>query len=204
MFLRSACFGMFDFGMFKYFLLSACCIPHTHTCGQVLVLLVVDRQGSTALQQRCAAQTWQILFLACGLSSCCSCRSVLVALAQLEVADNGSNRASACLILACLSIFFCRPSTCFGMFDFGMFKFGHLHAKMRSFRHVSSFRVLWHFSRFDAIEARGWRIFLDFSLQTGCRLLRYNSCRSTGKHACSLPDYMLFIDWRAVRRYIWC
>ena len=31
MFLLSACFGMFDFGMFKYFLLSACCIPHTHT-----------------------------------------------------------------------------------------------------------------------------------------------------------------------------
>ena len=27
----SACFGMFDFGMFKYFLMSACCIPHTHT-----------------------------------------------------------------------------------------------------------------------------------------------------------------------------
>ena len=22
---------MFDFGMFNYFLLSACCIPHTHT-----------------------------------------------------------------------------------------------------------------------------------------------------------------------------
>ena len=36
MFLGSACFGMFDFGMFdfgmfNYFLLSACCIPHTHT-----------------------------------------------------------------------------------------------------------------------------------------------------------------------------
>ena len=26
MFLLSACFGMFDFGMFKYFLLSACCV----------------------------------------------------------------------------------------------------------------------------------------------------------------------------------
>ena len=81
---------------------------------------------------------------------------------------------------------------------------------------------------------RGWRIFLDFSLQTGCRLLRYNSCRSTGKHACSLPEWyhyrqtgwrlfldfhlLLFglgrtyklrvenkdIDRRAVRRYIWC
>ena len=57
----------------------------------MLVLLVVDRQGSTALQQRCAAQTWQILFLACRLSSCRSCRSVLVALAQLEVADNSSS-----------------------------------------------------------------------------------------------------------------
>ena len=53
-------------------------------------------------------------------------------------------RASACLILACLSTVFCRPATCFGMFDFGMFKFGPLHAKMRSFRHVSSFRVLRH------------------------------------------------------------
>ena len=36
MFLRSVCFGMFDFGMFdfdmfNYFLLSAVCIPHTHT-----------------------------------------------------------------------------------------------------------------------------------------------------------------------------
>ena len=53
-------------------------------------------------------------------------------------------RASACLLLACLSTFFCRLSTCFGMFDFGMFKFGHLHAKTRSFWHVSSFRVLRH------------------------------------------------------------
>ena len=38
-------------------------------------------------------------------------------------------RASACLILACLSTFFFRPVACFGMFDFSMFKFGHLHAK---------------------------------------------------------------------------
>ena len=94
MFLLSACFGMFDFGMFKYFLRSACCIPrgsyhphtttpqqhvlcvvapacllhvylpacfffprvsaclilacflpHTHTCGQGLVLLVVATTG---------------------------------------------------------------------------------------------------------------------------------------------------------------
>ena len=53
-------------------------------------------------------------------------------------------------------------------------------------------------SRFDAIEARGWRIFLDFSLQTGCRLLRYNSCRSTGKHACSLPEWYHYrqTGWR--------
>ena len=89
MFLRSACFGMFDFGMFNIFLLSACYIPHahtlparccfcpwsrgraqlrwsnavrrrhdrcwlhstythTHTSGQVLFLLVVERQGWTA------------------------------------------------------------------------------------------------------------------------------------------------------------
>ena len=32
-----------------------------------------------------------MLFLACKLSSCRSCRSVLVALAQLEVADNSSS-----------------------------------------------------------------------------------------------------------------
>ena len=57
MFCLSACFGMFDFGMFKYCQRSACSIPHTHTCGQVLVLLVVERQGSTAFQPRCAAQT---------------------------------------------------------------------------------------------------------------------------------------------------
>ena len=63
----------------------------THTSGQVLVLLVVERQGSTALQQRCAATIVQMLFLACKLSSCRSCRSVLVALAQLEVADNSSS-----------------------------------------------------------------------------------------------------------------
>ena len=35
--------------------------------------------------------THLILFLACRLSSCRSCRSVLVALAQLEVADNSSS-----------------------------------------------------------------------------------------------------------------
>ena len=34
-----------------------------------------------------------------------------------------SQRASACLILACLSTFFCRPATAF-VFDFGMFEFG--------------------------------------------------------------------------------
>ena len=32
-------------------------LARTHTSGQVLVLLVVERQGSTALKQRCAAQT---------------------------------------------------------------------------------------------------------------------------------------------------
>ena len=58
MFLLSACFGMFDFGMFKYFLLSACCIPHTHLRpGAGLVRGRYDRQGPTALEQRCAAQT---------------------------------------------------------------------------------------------------------------------------------------------------
>ena len=31
MFLLSACCGMFDFGMFNYFHLSVCCIPHAHT-----------------------------------------------------------------------------------------------------------------------------------------------------------------------------
>ena len=32
-------------------------LARTHTSGQVLVLLVVERQGSTAVQQRCAPQT---------------------------------------------------------------------------------------------------------------------------------------------------
>ena len=54
MFLCSACFGMFDFGMFNYFLLSACCIPHTHTSGQVLVLLVVERCGPSGMFLRSA------------------------------------------------------------------------------------------------------------------------------------------------------
>ena len=52
---------MFAFGMFDSFLLSACCIPHTYT------------------------HSCQMLFLACKLSSC---RSVFVALVQLDVADN--------------------------------------------------------------------------------------------------------------------
>ena len=56
MFLLSACFGMFDFGMFKYFLLSACCIPHTHTCGQVLVLFVVATTGRAQLRLSNAVQ----------------------------------------------------------------------------------------------------------------------------------------------------
>ena len=57
----------------------------------MLVLLVVERQRSIALQQRCAATILQMLFLACKLSSCRSCRSVVVALAQLEVADDSSS-----------------------------------------------------------------------------------------------------------------
>ena len=63
MFLLSACFGMFDFGMFKYCLLSACCIPrtqHTHTCGQVLVLLVTGR----------AQLPLHVFFFACLRMSC--------------------------------------------------------------------------------------------------------------------------------------
>ena len=50
MFLLSACVGMFGH-------LHAKLLHYTHTNGQVLVLLVVERQGSTAFQPRCAAQT---------------------------------------------------------------------------------------------------------------------------------------------------
>ena len=90
MFLLSACFGMFDFGMFKYFLLSACCIPHTHLRpGAGLVRGRYDRQGPTALEQRCAAQTWQILFLACRLSSCRSTHTCGQVLVLLVVATTG-------------------------------------------------------------------------------------------------------------------
>ena len=119
----ATCFGMFDFGMFKFrhggakmrsfrhvvsvrvlrhvwfwhvSTLSSVGLlhsthTHTHASGQVLVLLVVERQRSIALQQRCAATILQMLFLACKLSSCRSCRSVVVALAQLEVADDSSS-----------------------------------------------------------------------------------------------------------------
>ena len=115
MFLRFACFGMFDFGMFDFgmfdfgmfnycFLLPH---PHTHTlparywsCSWsrgraelrlilaclILACLIIcfllphphthfrpgtglarghPRQGWTALQQHSAAQTWQMMFLAC-------------------------------------------------------------------------------------------------------------------------------------------
>ena len=57
MFLLSVCFGMLAFlaCLSTFFFRPAAF--HTHTSGQVLVLLVVERQGSTALQQRCAAQT---------------------------------------------------------------------------------------------------------------------------------------------------
>ena len=91
----------------------------------------------------------------------------------------------------------------------------------------------WHWVARLGWLGRLWRrgILRQGSMQTACRLLRYNSCRSTGKHACSLPewqhyrqtgwrlllglgrtyklavenkDYMLFVNRRAVRRYIWC
>ena len=162
--LRHVWFWHVYFGMFKYFLLSACCIPHTHTCGQVLVLLVVERQGSTAFQPRCAAQTWQILFLACRLSSCRSCRSVLVALAQLEVADNSSSTHTTTTQLQLVSQgkdavigsslvaqFHIVVSEVFAdniasmhttqpelQYNQSVNEIGHLHAKRRSFRHVSS------------------------------------------------------------------
>ena len=62
MFLRSACFGMFTFGMFKFghlhlftckdavlpagfFFPRASAHTHTHFWSQVLVLLVVDEAG---------------------------------------------------------------------------------------------------------------------------------------------------------------
>ena len=63
MFLLSACFGMFDFGMFKYCLLSACCIPRTHTHTHLWpgAGLARDRQSPTALH---------VFFFACLRMSC--------------------------------------------------------------------------------------------------------------------------------------
>ena len=112
MFLLSACFGMFDFGMFKYFLLSACCIPrtHTHTCGQVLVLLVT---GRAQLRYMCSSS----LVYACPVYG----RSgmLFLPISFLHVyhflhvylpACFFFPPVSACLILACLSTFFFRPA----------------------------------------------------------------------------------------------
>ena len=106
-----------------------------------------------------AAQTWQILFLACRLSSCCSCRSVLV---QLEVADNSSSTHTSTTELQLVSqgkdavigsslvaqfhkssVNFLR-TTCLACiwlnhnYNESVSEIGHLHAKRRSFRHVSS------------------------------------------------------------------
>ena len=83
----SACFGMFDFGMFQHFLLSACCIPHTH----MLPARCWSCSWSKGSAQLRCSNALQMLFLACKLSSCRSCRSVVVALAQLEVADDSSS-----------------------------------------------------------------------------------------------------------------
>ena len=113
MFLLSACFGMFDFGMFKYFLLSACCIPHTHTCGQVLVLLVFATTGRAQLRYMCSTS----LVYACPVYG----RSgmLFLPICFLHVyyflhvylpACVFFPRVSACLILACLSTFFFRPA----------------------------------------------------------------------------------------------
>ena len=134
-------------------------IGHLH--AKMRSLLVVERQGSTALQQRCAAQTWQILFLACRLSSCCSCRSVSV-LVQLEVADNSSSTHTTTTQLQLViqgkdavigsslvaqfhksSVKFLRTTSlaCIRLnhnYNESVSEIGHLHAKRRSFRHVSS------------------------------------------------------------------
>ena len=75
----------------KYFLFASCFIS-IHICGQVLVFVFVvaatGRPGlhlGTAQSRRCGNG---VKLLACKLSSC---RSVLVALAQLAIADNNSS-----------------------------------------------------------------------------------------------------------------
>ena len=92
MFLLSACFGMFDFlACLSTFFFRPAAFDTQLRPGAGLACGRYDRQGPTALEQRCAAQTWHdngVHFFACRLSSC---RSVLVALAQLEVVDNSSS-----------------------------------------------------------------------------------------------------------------
>ena len=111
MFLLSACFGMFDFGMFKYFFLSACCIPHTHLRpGAGLARVRYDRQSPIALH---------VFYFACLRMSC------LWSLWHVVF----TYMFSACLLFsACLSSGMCLLSACFGMFDFGMFKYFLLSA----------------------------------------------------------------------------
>ena len=69
MFLLSACFGMFDFGMFPS--------THTHTCGHGLVLLVVATTGGAQTDSVSCMQAFIMSFL--------------WFLVQLEVADNSSS-----------------------------------------------------------------------------------------------------------------
>ena len=87
---------MVDFGMFKYFLLSACCIPHTHLRpGAGLARGRYDRQGPTALESTLCSADMTVLpcFLHADFHHVVLVVHVLVALAQLEVADNSSSTA---------------------------------------------------------------------------------------------------------------
>ena len=100
MFILSACFGMFDFGMFQHFLLSACCIPHTHTCFRPGAGFACGRKAALncAAATLCRNNVTDVVscmqtFILSFSRSCCCC-SVLVASAQLEVAKVADNSSS--------------------------------------------------------------------------------------------------------------
>ena len=131
MFLLSAYFGMFDFGMFKHFLLSACYVlrhvsalkfGHLHAkmrsfrhVSSFRVLLHVGFLHVEALSSVGVLRSWACLILACLILSSVG----LLHSATLCRADTTDS---------VLSTFFSWPAACLGMFDFGMFKYFLLSA----------------------------------------------------------------------------
>ena len=112
----------------QYFLLGrpAAFHTHTHTCGQVTGLARVryDRQSPTALHVLLTSLVWTQcpvygrFWHVCSLPIC-----FLHVYYFLHV-----------YLPACV---FCRPATCFGMFDFGMFKYlVFFHAKLLHSTHT--------------------------------------------------------------------